>query len=75
MKTKLQNFVEKNNHISEESRTKYMEAACRVSSMDRSDGYEPRDIPTIVSALLVGLDKPDTDAAWDALFMLTTKND
>lgn len=52
-----------------------MDAACRVSSMDKIDGWEPRDLPTIVSALLTGLDKPETDAAWDALFMLTTKNE
>ena len=42
----------------------------RVASMDKLDGWKPRDPGTIVAALECGLKRPDTGAQFDALVML-----
>lgn len=42
----------------------------RVVNMDHIDGFEDRDLKTILFALEAGLKRPDTFAAFDALVML-----
>lgn len=49
---------------------KIAEAELRVREMDKTDSLEDRYLPTILEALLCGLNRPDTDAQYDAAFML-----
>jgi hypothetical protein len=42
----------------------------RVKSLDSVDEFEDRSIQTIASALECGLKRPETEAQYDALWML-----
>ncbi len=49
---------------------KIEEAKQRVYAMDRVDGVRDRSLKTIAKVLDVGLRRPDTGSAYDALVML-----
>jgi len=41
-----------------------------VTKMDQTDGFRDRDMKTILFALQCGLNRPETNAQFDALVML-----
>lgn len=46
------------------------DAERRVAEFDEIEGYKPRDLSTILGALLCGLKNPESGAAFDAYVML-----
>lgn len=54
----------------EEFKANIEAAKTRVKSLSGVDGYQDRELETILFALNTGLRRPETGAAWDALVML-----
>jgi hypothetical protein len=57
----------------DEFKSHVTKATSEVHAMDSIDGFQDRELRTILVALEAGLRNPETNAAWDAYVMLAER--